>query len=61
MAAILVFSVFIVLKVNKNYVVFKDVLIKKKSQLNLKLIKKNIMYCLKACKIKLELKKNKKL
>lgn len=56
MAAILVFSVFFVLKVNKNYVVFKDVLIKKKSQLNLKLIK-NIMYCLKACKIKLELKK----
>lgn len=59
MAAILVFSVFFVLKVNKNYVVFKDVLIKKKSQLNLKLIK-NIMYCLKACRIKLELKKNKK-
>lgn len=57
MAAILFFSVFFVLKVNKNYGVFKDVLIKKEISIKLKINKKNIMYCLKACKIKLEFKK----
>lgn len=40
MAAILVFSVFFVLKVNKNYVVFKDVLIKKEISIKLKINKK---------------------
>lgn len=59
MAAILVFSVFFVLKVNKNYVVFKDVLIKKEISIKLKINKKYYVL-FKGMQNKVRIKKNKK-